>query len=278
MRIESKLVLLIIVAVLCLAPAAFAQEDVEGGKDNPLISRMPGFYIAEYIEKEFDSVPFKDEKGQEVNAEGKYYYIDHLVKGGAKAPSDVQIVRNFINALQKIGGKVVYQTPTDLYMKVEKSGMVTWAHIAPYNGGNGYILEIIEKKAMAQDVKADAAAMSEGLKATGHVAVYGVNFDADKAEIRPEAEAAIAEIAKLLKQDPSLKLFVVGHTANVGSVEDGVKLSQARAEAVVRYLIDKHGIQAARLSSFGAGPYCPVSTNLTEEGRARNRRVELVQR
>ena len=172
----------------------------------------------------------------------------------------------------------MYQATADLYMKVEKSGMVSWAHISPYNGGDGYILEIVEKKAMAQDVKADAAAMSEGLKATGHVAVYGISFDGDKAEIRPDAEAAIAEIAKLLKQDPSLKLFVVGHTANVGSVEAGVKLSQARAEAVVRYLIDKHGIQASRLSPFGAGPYCPVSTNLTEEGRARNRRVELVQR
>jgi OmpA-OmpF porin, OOP family len=278
MRIGSTLVFIITISVLGLAPAAFAQEDVEGGKDHPLITRMPGFYIAEYIEKEFDSVPFKDEKGQEVNVEGKYYYIDHLVKGGAKAPSDVQIFRNFINALQKIGGKVVYQTPTDLYMKVEKGGTVSWAHIAPYNGGNGYILEIIEKKAMSQDVKAGAAAMSEGLKATGHVAVYGINFDPDKAEIRPDAEATIAEIAKLLQQDSSLKLFVVGHTANVGDVEAGLKLSQARAEAVVRYLTAKYGIQAARLSSFGAGPYCPVSTNLTEEGRARNRRVELVQR
>ena len=277
MRIDRKLVFIIIVAVLCLAPRAFAQEDVEGGKDHPLVSRMPGFYIAEYIEKEFDSVPFKNEKGQETNVEGKFYYIDHLIKGDAKAPSDVQIIRNFVNAFQKIGGKVVYQTPTDVYMKVEKGGMVTWAHVAPYNGGNGYILEIVEKKAMTQDVRADAAAMSEDLKATGHVAVYGINFDADKAEIRPEADAAIAEIAKLLKQNPSLKLFVVGHTANVGNVEAGLKLSQARAEAVVRYLTEKHGIQAARLSWFGAGPYCPVSTNLTEEGRARNRRVELVQ-
>lgn len=128
MRRGCKLVLLIIVAVLCLAPAAFAQEDVEGGKDNPLISRMPGFYIAEYIEKEFDSVPFKDEKGQEVNAEGKYYYIDHLVKGGAKAPSDVQIVRNFINALQKIGGKVVYQTPTDLHILLLSDSCVVRAN------------------------------------------------------------------------------------------------------------------------------------------------------
>ena len=156
MRMESKLVF-IIIAVLCLAPAAFAQEDVEGGKDHPLISRMPGYYIVDYIEKEFDSVPFKEAKGQEINVEGKYYSIDHLVKGGAKASSDVAIMRNFINAFQKIGGQVVYQTPTDLYMKVEKGGTITWAHIAPYNGGDGYVLEIIEQKAMAQDVKADAA-------------------------------------------------------------------------------------------------------------------------
>jgi OOP family OmpA-OmpF porin len=277
MRIENRIVFIIIVAVLWFAPLASAQEDVEGSHDHPLVSRMPGFYIAEYIEKEFDSVPFKNEKGQEVNVEGKYFYIDHLIKEGGKAPSDVQIIRNFVGAFQKIGGKVVYQIPTDVYIKVEKGGTITWSHVTPYNGGNGYILEIVESKAMTQDVTADAAAMSADLKATGHVAVYGINFDADKATIRPEADAAIAEIAKLLKQDPSIRLFVVGHTANVGSVETGLKLSQARAEAVVRYLTDKYGIASTRLSPFGAGPYCPVSTNLTEEGRAKNRRVELVQ-
>ena len=277
MRIENRIVFIIIVAVLWSAPLAFAQEDVEGSHDHPLVSRIPGFYIAEYIEKDFDSVPFKDEKGQEVNVEGKYFYIDHLIKEGTKAPSDVQIIRNYVGAFQKIGGKVVYQVPTDVYIKVEKGGTITWSHVTPYNGGNGYILEIVESKAMTQDVTADAAALSADLKATGHVAVYGINFDADKATIRPEADAAISEIAKLLKQDPSLKLFVVGHTANVGSVEAGLKLSQARAEAVVRYLTDKYGTPAARLTSFGAGPYSPVSTNLTEEGRARNRRVDRVQ-
>jgi OOP family OmpA-OmpF porin len=84
-------------------------------------------------------------------------------------------------------------------------------------------------------------------------------------------------VAKLLKQDSSLKLFVVGHTANVGDVESGLKLSQARAAAVVKSLTAEHGIQADRLKPYGAGPYCPVATNTTEEGRSRNRRVELVQ-
>jgi OOP family OmpA-OmpF porin len=265
------------IVLLCLALPAFAQEDVEGAKDHPLVSRMPGFYIAEYIEKDFDSVPIRNDKGQEIDVEGKYFYIDHLIKEGQKAPSDVQIFRNFTNAFQKIGGKVMYQSASEVTLKIEKGKAVTWARITPYNGGNGYILEIVEQRAMVQDVTADAASMSADLAATGHVAVYGITFDADSAVIRPEAEAVIAEIAKLLKQNASLKLFVVGHTANVGSVEAGLKLSQARAEAVVKMLTATHGIQASRLSPYGVGPYCPVSTNQTEEGRAKNRRVELVQ-
>jgi outer membrane protein OmpA-like peptidoglycan-associated protein len=276
MRI-ARAVLLGLLGALCLAPVAFAQDDVEGAKDHPLISRMPGYYIAEYIEKEFDSVAFRDPKGKEVMVEGKYYYIDHLVKEGVKSSSDVQIVRNYINALQRIGGKVVYQPTGDLYMKVEKGGGITWIHVTPFNGGDGYDLEVIEEKAMAQYVTADAAALSAELKATGHVAVYGITFDADSANLKPEAQAAIAEVGKLMKQDPSLKLFVVGHTANVGDVESGLKLSLARAASVVKSLSAEHGIQADRLKPYGAGPYCPVATNQTEEGRSRNRRVELVQ-
>ena len=274
MRIASVFV---IGGILCLAPMGFAQDDVEKAKDHPLISRMPGYYIADYIEKEFDSVTMKDSKGKEVAVEGRHFYIDYLIKDDAKASSDVQILRNYINALQRIGGKVVYQEPEHLYMRVEKGGGTTWIHINPFNGGDGYDLYVVEAKAMAQYVAADAAAMSSELKATGHVAVYDITFDGDKAELRPEAKTAIAEVAKLLKQDPGLKLFVVGHTANVGSVEAGLKLSQARAAAVVKALTEEHGIQAGRLSAYGAGPYCPVSTNLTEEGRAKNRRVELVQ-
>jgi OOP family OmpA-OmpF porin len=276
MHIQRRIIGIVVLA-LCFVPRAFAQEDVEGAKDHPLVSRMPGFYIAEYIEKDFDSVPIRNEKSQEVDVEGKYFYIDYLIKEGQKAPSDVQIFRNFINAFQKIGGKVMYQSASEVTLKIEKGKAVTWARITPYNGGNGYILEIVEQRAMVQDVTADAASMSADLAATGHVAAYGITFDADSAVIRPEAEAVIAEIAKLLKQNASLKLFVVGHTANVGSVEAGLKLSQARAEAVVKMLTATHGIQASRLSPYGVGPYCPVSTNQTEEGRAKNRRVELVQ-
>ena len=238
--------------MLCLAPLAFAQEDTDGAKDHPLISRMPGFYMIEYIEKEFDSVPFRNEKGQEITVEGKYYYIDHFIKEGAKAP-------------------------TDLYMKVEKSGTVTWAHITPYNGGDGYTLEVIEKNAMADDVTADANALANDIAAIGKAAVYGIYFHTGKSVVKPKSEPALNEIGKLLKENGSLKLHVVGHTDNVGDLASNMKLSQARADAVVQALVSKHGVDAKRLKASGVGPLCPVTSNGTDEGKAKNRRFELVE-
>ena len=79
-----------------------------------------------------------------------------------------------------------------------------------------------------------------------------------------------------MKSETALKVFVVGHTDNVGGLEGNMKLSQDRADAVVQALVHDHGIAASRLKSFGAGPYAPVASNDTEDGRAKNRRVELV--
>jgi outer membrane protein OmpA-like peptidoglycan-associated protein len=134
----------------------------------------------------------------------------------------------------------------------------------------------VEREAMKQDVVADAAAWANDLNTTGHVAVGGIYFDTGKSELKGESEQAIGEIAKLLKSDPGLKVFVVGHTDNTGAVDHNVTLSQNRAQAVMQALIRDHGIAAARLRSYGCGPFAPVSSNDTEEGRAKNRRVELV--
>jgi len=220
-------------------------------------------------------------KGKKIEVEGHKLAVAYKWAGSSKKPSSLQVIRNYENAIKKIGGSAVYQRGDDfLTLQLTKNGRETWAEIASEvdAGWGGFILTIIEREVMVQEVTANAAAMSAGIRATGHVAVYGINFDADKAEIKPEADAVISEIAKLLTQDAGLMLFVVGHTANVGDVETGLKLSQARAQAVVKRLVEKYGISAARLAPFGAGPYCPVSTNQTEEGRAKNRRVELVQR
>jgi outer membrane protein OmpA-like peptidoglycan-associated protein len=126
-------------------------------------------------------------------------------------------------------------------------------------------------------VQADAKALGDGIAAEGHSAVYGVYFDTAKADIKPESAAALAEIAKLLKGQPSLKVLVVGHTDNVGQLAANMDLSRRRADAVVKALATQFGIDPARLSAQGAGSLAPVASNRTEEGRAKNRRVELVE-
>jgi outer membrane protein OmpA-like peptidoglycan-associated protein len=108
------------------------------------------------------------------------------------------------------------------------------------------------------------------------VEVPGILFDTGKATLRPESDAALAECAKLLAQSPALKVYVVGHTDNQGGLASNLALSAARADAVVKALVGRFKVAAARLAPYGAGPYAPVAANTTDDGRARNRRVELV--
>jgi len=132
-------------------------------------------------------------------------------------------------------------------------------------------VSIIEPKEMEVGL-VTAEMMEESIKRTGKVALYTIYFDFDKADLKPESKPTI-----LLKRNPKLKLYIVGHTDNVGSFDYNMNLSQRRAEAVVKELIEKYGISKDRLKPYGVGPLCPVSSNLSEEGRSKNRRVELVE-
>ena len=109
------------------------------------------------------------------------------------------------------------------------------------------------------------------------VAIYGIYFDFNKADVKPESDPTLIEITKLLSQNPNLKLYVVGHTDNVGKFDYNMKLSQTRANAVIQALVSRYGVDRNRLKSYGVGPLAPVQPNKTEEGRAKNRRVELVE-
>jgi outer membrane protein OmpA-like peptidoglycan-associated protein len=126
-------------------------------------------------------------------------------------------------------------------------------------------------------VAIDAAAMASSIADTGSVAIYGINFDTASSVIKPDSEPAIDEIVKLLTNKPTLKVGIVGHTDMVGDAASNLKLSQARAQSVITALVSKHGIAASRLVAFGAGPWAPLASNKTEDGRAKNRRVELVE-
>ena len=277
MKGKNLMALCVLCLYLLVANLIFAEQDVPGSKDHPLLTRMSNFYIQDYEVKEFDQMEFVDNQGNETKVEGKRYYISHYINSGVQAPSDVQILRNFINAIQKIGGTKIYEGTYDAYLKIEKADMVTWIHVHSWNGGEGYDLHIAEEKEMAQEVIADAKSMAQDISTTGKVAVYGIYFDFNKADVKPESDPVLKEIANLLRQNPKLNLYIVGHTDNIGSLAPNMSLSQRRAEAVLQVLVSEYGVDAKRLTSQGVGPLCPVVPNKTEEGRAKNRRVELVE-
>lgn len=279
-RITGLLALLLssIFALSWVCGAADPQ-DAEGSKDPALFSRMPGFHIYNYRELEFDRHEFATGPGQTGMVEGRYYYVNYYANEGITLPGALQIVRNYANAAKAIGGRVVYEYEDGgnwyTTLQVTRGQAEVW--VAVVAAGNGmYTVEIIEKQLMNQEVTANAGSLAGSIRDTGKAAVYGIYFDTGQSEIKPESEAAIGEIAKMLKADGGLKLYVVGHTDNTGGFDSNLKLSQARAAAVAGALINRYGIAAARLIPFGAGPVMPVASNGSEEGRARNRRVELV--
>ena len=142
-----------------------------------------------------------------------------------------------------------------------------------------YQLTVVESEPMDVDmVTVDAATMALEIAETGSVSLYGVYFDTDKSEVKPESSAALEQIAKLLEADGALRLFVVGHTDNVGALDYNMDLSSRRAAAVVEAMVTGYGVDAARLTPRGVGPLAPVAANGAESGRALNRRVELVAR
>ncbi|HUX16331.1 MAG TPA: OmpA family protein [Phycisphaerae bacterium] len=276
MHVRQATRVITIVILILGAGRTAAAADKPGCKDHPLFpTRMPGYSIADCVTKEFDRYEFFTVKPPKHAEEGRFTFITYRVDDRQNEPSAVAVVRNYENAIKKAGGTIVESVPTWwVNGKIVADGREIWVQAEK---GNGLIwLRIIEKEAMEQYITADAAAFGKDINTTGHAAVYGVYFDTGKSELKPESEPALKEVAALLAGDPTLKLWVVGHTDAVGQVTDNMTLSQARAEAVVHALVTTHGIATARLKAYGVGPLAPVASNASEEGRAKNRRVELV--
>lgn len=140
-------------------------------------------------------------------------------------------------------------------------------------------VRIVEAEPMAEGlVTVDAAAMAREIDQSGHVALYGIHFATNSAALEPASESTLAEIARFLRENPDLDVYVVGHTDNTGGFAHNMQLSQQRADAVVQGLKSRHGVEADRLQPVGVGPVAPVASNDTEDQRARNRRVEVVPR
>jgi len=286
--------------------AALAQRaDVEGSKDHPLISRYPGSVITIYSSTEFDeyTLPLgKLQDGQWAKSqhlEGKLTRIHYEVP---PQRSELEIFRNYTQALERAGFQTLFScsggdqcgggsvgavgwcggcSPRELAAKLARPAGDAYVSLYMEQDNSGtpvnIQLDVIEMKPLESGlVVVNAESLAGDITRTGHASVYGIYFDTGKADVKPESEAALTEIAKLLQQNPQLKLHVVGHTDNVGNLASNMDLSQRRADAVAGALTSKHGVAAARLHAVGDGPTAPVASNDSEEGLAKNRRVELV--
>jgi OmpA-OmpF porin, OOP family len=144
--------------------------------------------------------------------------------------------------------------------------------------GSPYFLQVIEAKPMETGtVTVNADAMAKGLQAEGKMALYGIFFDTGKADIKPGSKAQLDEMGKLLAAQKTLKVYIVGHTDNQGTLEGNLALSQKRAEAIAAALAKDYKVDPKRMLARGSASFSPVASNGSDAGRARNRRVELVE-
>lgn len=147
-----------------------------------------------------------------------------------------------------------------------------------FNDRTIVIVDLLEQQAMAQKmVTVKAEEMAQAISTAGRVALYGLYFDSGKADVKPESRETLEQIAKLLGANPGLNLLVVGHTDNVGGFPSNMELSKRRAESVIAALATQYKIDRKRLTPVGVSFASPVAPNATEDGKAKNRRVELVQ-
>lgn len=273
----KRTIVLVLAAHLVYAASATAQKaDAAGCKDSPLFpNRMPKYRIEKCEMKPFASYDFYLPKGKKKTVEGEFTFIQYTVDTRQDDRAGLEVVRNYENAIRKINGTIHASDPqrwVNGFVTIE--GREVWAQAEK---GNGKIwLRIVKSRPMEQILVADAASFAGDLKTIGHVAVEGIYFDTASAKLKPESSPALAEIAKLLKSDASLSVFIVGHTDAVGSVDANLELSRERADAVIQALVREHGVAPARLRAFGNGPFAPVASNGSDSGRAKNRRVELV--
>lgn len=290
-----------------------AGEDVPGSGDHPALGRIPGSRIVVFERSDFDVLRFPlANEGRRITkvgeASGEAWRIDYRLPADSSA---VKAVAVYERRLEGLGFTLLYRCDRQNYSfyryLLRKTGEPAWGKnvsevhcrvmrgelegrptvVAVYGYALGrreprethLRLNLVSKAALDETLEVvTAEKMAEEMGANGRVALYGILFDHDSDRLKAESRETIAEIARFLEASPDVRVYVVGHTDNTGAYEYNVKLSERRAAAVVRALVKDHGIAADRLKAVGVGPVAPVASNAEEEGRSKNRRVELVER
>ncbi|HMK27705.1 MAG TPA: OmpA family protein [Chitinophagaceae bacterium] len=269
----------VLITLLFISLFTYAQDenpDAPGCKDSPMFTRMPNTVIGE-CSSNYDEVEIPMGTDNNVTKEGTKTYFQYTYNlEEATAPSFFQILKNFENAIVKTGGKRIYYSKEAgvATLFTRSGGKDIWVVLNDGSGAKAgnFALTILEIEGMKQDISANI--MLDSLKQTGSITLH-INFETGKSVIKPESQSIVDQMAEMLNSDPSIKISIEGHTDNVGTAAANQTLSQNRAKAVMDAIIAK-GIDKARLSSKGWGQNKPVADNSTEEGRAMNRRVEIV--
>ncbi len=265
----KRLFVLICLFMILLFTSYCSAQDVEGSKDHPMFNRLSGFFITDYKEDEFGSHLFYDENDNEKMVEGRKTFIKYESENEVGA---LKIIRNFANAIKKIGGKALESSGNRVYLNIKQGKKETWAEV--FAGDYDYDLTIVEKGEVEQEVTANA--ILKELNETGKAILY-INFDSGKSTIKKESLPIIEQIIEMMNQAAEINISVEGHTDSDGNNESNLKLSEARANAVVEAIV-KEGINKSRLTSAGFGEEKPIADNNTEEGKSKNRRVELIKK
>lgn len=280
-------------------------------------SEITAYKVADFNEQRFVNAPLDIRTDGETFTDANSFMVEGKITDirydAPKERSALEIIRNYEDSLKSKGFEIIYSCANDTCFK-GKTSVYRFNFVAGdeqinyrYEAGVRYLLAkairptgdvyasvvVGESKGnplvhvIAADLKPmqtdqiafiDASAMAQAIAANGRVALYGIQFDFDKADIKEESRPTLDEIAKLMKASGDLSIVVTGHTDSKGAFDYNVDLSKRRAAAVVADLTKRYGIAAARLIPFGAGMAAPIAPNEDEAGRAKNRRVELVKR
>jgi outer membrane protein OmpA-like peptidoglycan-associated protein len=256
--------------------------------EHPVIKPIPKS-ILENSSKHKDytyEFPFYDNKENIINykkIKGTFWKLSYNIFGKDSQRNDgvftaIEIIRTYRNFVLEKGGEILWERCEGgrLTFKIPKpDGNNTWCHVTARNGY--YELDIVEIETAEKKTPPVVSEMKKELDVKGRITIYSILFDFDKHEIKKESLKALREIADLLLDYPSLHLEIQGHTDNQGDVDYNMRLSQKRAESVKQHLTDL-GVAFLRLSVKGYGSSKPVASNNTKQGRAKNRRVVLVEK
>lgn len=312
----KKLSIFIALLWLTTATVVFAQRttDIEGAKDYALVSRFQGSVIQWYQNKNFDRyfmLSLKEKQLQPYEIDGK---IERIQYASQPEHSVFEIAKSYENELKKAGFEILltldkmncginlsetlyigefnglnaltdraslkpdFREGEFAYLSAKKTIDAKDVYVVAYVTSWDYPLitfDAIEVQKMEEGL-VTVKNLSSKLKESGHIAIYDIHFDTGKSEVKPESAASLNTIAEFLKANPGKHYFVVGHTDNVGDFDTNLRLSENRATAVINSLVNQFGVADGQLTAYGIGSLAPIATNETVEGKAKNRRVEIV--